>query len=44
MAIFPEEINEESVNKWKWMDFVMQCLIREGSQYFGGNINVFKIC
>ena len=25
LAIFPEEINGEGVNKWKWVDFVMQC-------------------
>ena len=25
LAIFPEEINREGVNKWKWVDFVMQC-------------------
>ena len=25
LVIFPEEINGESVNKWKWVDFVMQC-------------------
>ena len=23
LAIFPEEINGEGVNKWKWVDFVM---------------------
>ena len=28
LAIFPEEINGEGVNKWKWVNFVMQCLIR----------------
>ena len=28
LAIFPEEINGEGVNKWKWVDFVMQCLNR----------------
>ena len=25
LAIFPEEINGEGVNKWKWVDYVMQC-------------------
>ena len=25
LAIFPEEINGKGVNKWKWVDFVMQC-------------------
>ena len=28
LAIFPEEINGEGVNKWKWVNFVMQCLNR----------------
>ena len=28
LAIFPEEINGEGVNKWKWVKFVMQCLNR----------------
>ena len=28
LAIFPEEINGEGVSKWKWVDFVMQCLNR----------------
>ena len=25
LANFPEEINGEGVNKWKWMEFVMHC-------------------
>ena len=25
LAIFPEEIDGEGVNKWKWVNFVMQC-------------------
>ena len=28
LAIFPEEINGEGANKWKWVNFVMQCLNR----------------
>ena len=28
LAIFPEEINGEGINKWKWVDFVMQFLNR----------------
>ena len=32
LAIFPEEINGEGVNKWKWVDFVMQCCNKGGCQ------------
>ena len=32
LAIFPEEINGEGVNKWKWVDFVMQCWNKGGCQ------------
>ena len=35
LAIFLEEINGEGVNKWKWVDFVMQCLNR-GLSIVGG--------
>ena len=35
LAISPEEINGEGTNKWKWVDFVMQCLSR-GLSMVGG--------
>ena len=44
LAIFPEEINGEGVNKWKWVNFVMQCLNRGVVNSWGGNINLFKLC
>ena len=44
LAIFPEEINREGVNKWKWVDFVMQCLNRGVVNSWWGNINSFKLC
>ena len=43
LAIFPEEINGDGVNKWKWVDFVMQCLKRGVDNSCGGNINFFKV-
>ena len=39
LAIFPEEINGEGVNKWKWVNFVMQCLNRGVVNSWGGSIN-----
>ena len=36
LAIFPEEINGEGVNKWKWVNFVMQCLSIVGLSIVGG--------
>ena len=41
LNIFPGEINGKGVNKWKWEDFVMQCL-NWGLSIVGGNINFFK--
>ena len=32
LVIFPEEINGEGVNKWKWVDFDMQCGNKGGCQ------------
>ena len=43
LAIFPEEINGEGINKWKWVDFVVQCLNRGVVNSWGGSINFFKI-
>ena len=44
LAIFPEEINKEGVNKWKWVDIVMQCLNR-GVVSSCGVIKIFsKFC
>ena len=42
LAIFPEEINGEGVNKWKWVNFVMQCLNRGVVNSWGGKI-FFKV-
>ena len=44
LAIFPEEINGEGVNKWKWVNFVMQCLNKGAVNSWGGSINFFKLC
>ena len=44
LAIFPEEINGEGVNKWKWVDFVMQCWNKGAINSWWGNINSFKLC
>ena len=41
LAIFPEEINGEGVAKWKWVNFVMQCLNSGVVNSWGGNINFF---
>ena len=41
LAIFPEGINGEGVNKWKWVNFVMQCLNRVVVNSWGGKINFF---
>ena len=41
LAIFPEEIDGEGVNKWKWVNFVMQCLNRGVVNSWGGSINLF---
>ena len=44
LTIFPEEINGEGVNKWKWVDFVMQCWNKGAVNSWWGNINSFKLC
>ena len=41
LAIYPEEINGEGVNKWKWVNFVMQCLNRGVVNSWVGDINLF---
>ena len=41
LAIFPDGINGEGVNKWKWVDFLMQCLNRGVVNSWEGNIDFF---
>ena len=41
LAIFPEGINGEGVNRWKWVNFVMQYLDRGVVNSWEGNINFF---
>ena len=44
LAIFPEEINREGGNKWKWVNFVMQCLNRGLSIVGAVALIFFKLC